>query len=112
MAAGKEFTPFEREVNDELIPWGSKVSAVINTALNASTYTAITIPADTYCKYLLAKTADDGAWLFSNIEAGTTFFSIPANQVMALNIAGIPGQVLFYAKDGNGTPNMQVILID
>ena len=112
MGAGKPFTPFRREVNDLVIPWGSKVSGVLNTALNASTYTAITMPADTYCKYILAQTADYGAWLFSDILAGTTFFSIAASQVLALNIAGVPGQVLFYAKDGNATPNLQVILID
>ena len=112
MAAGRKFTPFRREVNDVIIPWGSKVSGILNTSLNASTYTAITIPAETYCKYILAQTEDYGLWYLSDVLAGTTYFNIPANQVLALNIAGLPGQTIFYAKDGNATPKLQVILID
>lgn len=80
-------------------------------ALNASTYTAITIPlSNSGCRDVGVTTSDSTAWLLSYDEAGTKPVTIPAPGSLSIECVTDTSGVIFYAKASAGTPTMSVII--
>jgi len=81
------------------------------TALNAGTYTAITITASVgnECLPILAYVEDGTSWYMSDTAAGTINALIPADSTFSDDCAQFTDGIVFYAKASAGTPNMVVI---
>jgi len=105
----KDDLPYTATEQGDIIPGGSKIMEIINTALNSSTYTAIVTTKPS--KQIQVTTSDGSFWKLSNIEAGTTNQRIPANTVINL-AGGFRAGTLFFALASAGTPNLEVTVID
>jgi hypothetical protein len=98
-----------------IIILASSVYAVIKipdkTALNASTYTAVTIPASVgnECLPITAWTEDGTSWYISNTAAGTVNGLVPADAIFSDDCAQFTDGVVFYAKASAGTPDLIVL---
>jgi len=89
---------------------GSKIVDIINTAVDTSNWTAITIPTDTSCKAILAHLRSGNQWLLSHTSAGTKYFTMSGT--LSMDIASNEEEVLFYVKAVSGADTMEVILLD
>ncbi len=81
------------------------------TALNATTYTAITVTASpgNSCLPIVAYTDDGTSWYMSDTAAGTDNAPIPADSFFSDDCAQFADGIVFYAKASGGTPNLVVI---
>jgi hypothetical protein len=104
-----DFSSFTLDPNSKTIPSVNSITAILNTAINTSTYVAVTVPSATYCKSVVIQTRDGSPFLLSNVAAGTTYATI--NQPLGLDISGIPSKVLCYVK-ATVAGTLEVILLD
>lgn len=83
----------------------------VSIALNASTYTAITIPVtNNRCRPVAVTTSDSTSWFLSYDSAGTTPVTIPAPGTLSIDCITDTSGVIFYAKASAGTPSMSVVI--
>lgn len=85
----------------------------INVSITNTAYTAVSLGATQRAKSIVAKTRGGTAWLVSDVAAGTTYFTVPANTSLAIefNRTIHPGEVLFYAEDGTGAATIEVVIV-
>jgi hypothetical protein len=89
--------------------------AVINTpvvtALNASTYTAISIPKtnNPACRAVSFYVDDGTAFLLAVDASGTGEATIPADTSISMDCVNDTGGIIFYVKASAGTPNLVVL---
>ena len=95
--------------NNFAIQAGKSISAIVNTAIDTSGYVAISVPASTYCKGVVAKTRTGAPWLLATVASPTTYVTVTGPLSLAL-VSG-DSAVLFYAK-GTVTDTLEVILVD
>ena len=111
MVALKDWTAYELDSNGRVMPWGTKISDVLNVSMSNDAWYAVTLPSNIYCKYVLVQTRDAGSFLI-NDDGGAQYFTVPANTQLAINISGYPNQTLFYVKDASGSTTLEVICVD
>lgn len=82
------------------------------TALNSSTYTAITISASNGpCRSVALFTEDGSSFLIATDSAGTGESIVPADVSISYRCVNDTSGVILYAKSVSGTPNL-VVLVD
>lgn len=106
----KRTRAFQRDGAGHPIPGGSRIVDIIEAALTSSSWKRISMPDNTYCKQLLAGTRDQSNWRLSAVANGTTYKTMAGD--MALEIAGVPLETLFYAQSVNATATLEVMLVD
>jgi|GEM_PF-4999617 hypothetical protein len=89
--------------------------AIINppdiTALNASTYVAVTIPeTNGPCRAISFYTDDGVAFSMAVDSAGTSAATMPANTFVSMDCVTDTSGVIFYVRAGAGTPNLIVLI--
>ena len=84
------------------------IKTPVVTALNDSTYTAITLPS-AYGRSISARTSDDTAWKMAVDASGTGEVNIPASKSISIDKIKDRDGTIFYAKASSGTPNLEVI---
>ena len=87
--------------------------AVINTpvitALNTSTFVAITIPqTNGHCRWVSAHTEDSTSFIIAVDSSGTGAETIPASTAYKNPCVTDSVGVVFYAKATAGTPNLAI----
>ena len=92
-----------------LIPAGSQIIDTLEVSITTGGFAAVTMGAGQFCKAIMVMSRDNADWQLSAQSGGTRYATITTP--MAFDIAGVPTQVLFYAKATvNGT--LEVILLD
>lgn len=85
-------------------------------ALNASTFTAITVPMNEGEKTFVLQCDAAIDVSLANDSAGTDLFTLKSGSSLAAAVApSKPGSTSFtlcYAKAASGTPNMQILQVD
>lgn len=80
-------------------------------ALNATTFTAITIDPNSTGRDIGVATSDSSAWIFSDDAAGTVPITIPAPGTASWGCRKSDNNgVLFWAKASAGTPSLSVLV--
>lgn len=82
------------------------------TALNASTYTAVTIPADSGCGNVTWYTSDGSQVYIAKDSSGTNVrpSAVDSNGESWSSVCPSYGtKIIFYAKSFSGTPNIIVL---
>ncbi len=82
----------------------------ITTALNTSTYVAITLGATQRCSSFGCWTEDGTAFYISDTAAGTVNVKTLPDQAINVDTKTGKGEVLFYAKASTGTPNLATLI--
>ena len=91
------------------------ISHVINQVLGSSSYTSINMPGSAECKGCKAitiKTRTATGFTIASGSAGTTYFSVGASDVLSIDIAKFPDEVIFFAKADDGAPVLEVLLFN
>jgi hypothetical protein len=87
----------------------SLIQAPLVTALNASTFVAITLPANAQNENdVLIWTEDGSAFSYDIIVAGTNAVTVPANSSISMARVSADGLPIMYVKASAGTPNLIV----
>ena len=94
--------------NGHPIQGGSLIGDVIEVAITAASFVAITIAAGIYSKRVYFNTRDAASFLLSAISAGTTYATIPSG--FWLDIVASPSDIIGYAK-GTTTTTLEVIVL-
>jgi len=87
------------------------IKKIQEVSINASTFTVVTIPSDAACKSVLVNAREGGNWLISTTLGGTTYLTVNFGPLV-LDIAGLPSEILFYAKSGEGNKTLEIMYID
>lgn len=88
------------------------ISGIINTALGSATYSEIAMPGSASCKAMSVKTKEATAFAISTGSAGDTIFSVGASDVLSMDLAKNPEELIFWAKADSGTPTLEIILFN
>jgi hypothetical protein len=87
------------------------IQPLVVTALNTSTYTAISLGASQSCGSISFWVDDGTAFYISDTTAGTVNGLTLANQTFNIDIAQAKGETIFYAKASAGTPNLVLMVL-
>jgi hypothetical protein len=88
------------------------IQTPITDALSTS-YAAVALGADVACSGLLCKTRSGTAWRISDIEAGTTYFSVGGDQSIEIPInkgKGAAATTMFWARTEAGTDTLETFV--
>ena len=77
-------------------------------ALNASTYTAITLPSAAR-RNISARTSDKTEWLIAWDASGLNSQTIWAEKSLSINEISDRDETIFWAKASAGTPNLDLL---
>ena len=87
------------------------INAPVVTALNTSTYTAVTIPrTNGSCRAVTVYTEDSSSFYIASDSTGTGEALVPANTSLSYNCVTDTAGVVLYAKSSSGTPNLVAIV--
>ena len=101
---------YRLEERGRVVPSAIAIKRIQEVSINASTFTAVTIPKDVACKSVLIKTRGSGNWLISTTLLGTVYLTVTFP--LSLDIAGRPEEVLFYAKSSSGSETLEIMYLD
>jgi len=101
--------PYKRDPLGIPIPAGTSIVGVLEVSISTASFVEVVLGAADFCKAILVGTRDEENWLLSNVSAGTTYKTMPAN--VGIDIAGSASETLFYAK-GTSTTTLEIVLLD
>lgn len=99
------------EERGRVVPSAIAIKRIQEVSINASTFTAVTIPKDVACKAVLVKTREGGNWYVSTTLLGTTYLTVNFGPLV-LDIAGRPEEILLYAKSASGSKTLEIMYVD
>lgn len=88
------------------------ISEIINTTLGSSSYGSVAMPGSASCKAMSVKTRTAVAFTISAGSAGDTYFSVGASDVLSMDLAKNPEELIFWAKADSGAPVLEVLLFN
>ena len=106
-----KFTAYRLDERGRVIHSAVSIVEIQEVSIVDSAFTLITIPNDVACKSLLVKIRGGGTWLLSLDIGGSTYLTVSFNH-LSLDIAGAPGEALFYAKSASGSKTLEIMYID
>jgi hypothetical protein len=89
---------------------GDAIAHIDNVTINASTYTKIAIPADTYCKAVLLKTRGANAFRLA-LSASPSAYITFSGQV-SLNIDLRSGETLGWIRGDTAGDTLEIMYLD
>ena len=84
------------------------ILAAINTAVDTSSWTAITLPAGQDCQDYAVQASDSVDVKISSDSAGATYFTIKADSALSLNEALGPEAYFFYVQSVAANTTVEV----
>lgn len=88
-----------------------KTVHVFTTAIDNSTWTAITIPSSVNCNTALCKCRSaTNVWLLASLSGGTPYITFEAAGSLAVDIVQDASATLFYVKGTEASDTFEVIL--
>lgn len=88
------------------------LSGVINVVLGSGAYESVSMPSTLSCKAITVKTREAASFTISAGSAGDTCFSIGSNDVLSMDLAKNPEELIFWAKADSGTPTLEILLFN
>lgn len=91
------------------------ISGIINAALGSSSYGSVAMPGSAECggcKAMSIKTRTAVAFTISTGSAGDTYFSMGSSDVLSIDLAKNPDELIFWAKADSGAPTLEIILFN
>jgi len=92
-----------------LVSGGTRLPAILNIAVDDSSWTAITLGANDSCRSILAGLRSGNPWKLSNSSAGSTYKTLSSN--IAIDIIKGASETLFYVKTASGNDTLECILL-
>lgn len=102
--------PYRADANSRVIPSGQSIRDITNTTIADDSWTAISMSSDINCKSILVVTKGNVVWKISHLATGARYLTVRAP--LAINIAGIPSEVLFYAQSESEDQVLEVLFLD
>ena len=102
--------PLPYDVNGRPIQGVKEVAAIANTSINGSSYTLISVPAGIFCKTIMVKTRDGGAWRLATSETPSTYMKITG--IISLNLSLEGGNTIFYVRGDSTSDVLEIMFLD
>jgi hypothetical protein len=93
-----------------IIHAGSSIRHIANTSITTACYTAITVPANVFCKAILIKTRAANAFRLATSESPSEYATFSAQ--VALNISLREGDILGYIRSDTVSDELEIVYLD
>lgn len=107
MAVGNLMPVDER---GRVVQAGTTIRHIDNISINTSTYVAITVPTDVFCKAIMIQTRAGNAFRLATSATPTNYASISGP--MSFNIKQKDGYVVGYVRAASTSDTLEVIYLD
>ena len=89
---------------------GTSIHDILNTTVNSTSWTPITVPIDTKCHSILAGLRAGTSWKLSHLATGARYKTIKGE--LSFDISMRMLDTLFYAQLASGADVLEVILLN
>jgi hypothetical protein len=88
----------------------SMIQTPLNTAVDNTTWTAITLGAAQRCSSFVAKIRGSNTWKMSDSSTGTKYITIASTNSIAMDITAAEGETLFYVQTATSADTLELLL--
>jgi hypothetical protein len=98
------------DVDGRRVQGGSEIPVIKNVSINTSSYSAVTLPADTFCKAVMLKTRAGKSFRIATSDSPTEYARI--DNPISFNVVLEGGDTLCYVRADTEADTLEIIYLD
>jgi hypothetical protein len=92
------------------IQGGSEIVDIMNEAVDAASWTPVTVQSGKFSKIVAAKLRSGSDWKISHRSNGAQYLTVKGT--LTMDLVSEEGDILFYAQTAAGADTLEVLLMD